>query len=203
MDAPLKGMLVVTNPFGAPGYGYFGRHAGVDLRAAVGTPLYAPDDGIINEKYVGSQGIKVLGMDIGEKWHRFLHLDSFKVNIGDKVKKGQLIGYTGNTGGVAAHLHWDVRKQNTKWTDSFSNYYNPIKLIEEDEMVTLTGLNVIYRFLLGKSATTYGKEKYLGKVSWDAAYEAVKASSPYQSHINLHKTDDKDALQHLPKELRS
>lgn len=133
MIAPLK-TIYVTTPFGVSGSQWqFNRHMGVDLRASIGTPIYAPEAGVINERYVGSKGIKVLGL-AGTKWHRFLHLNDFMVGVGDKVKAGQLIGHTGNTGGVAAHLHWDVRKPNTAWSASFGNYYDPIKLITEEDM---------------------------------------------------------------------
>lgn len=133
MQSPLKGLLVVTCKYGVVGSQWkFGKHFGTDLRAAVGTPLYAPEDGVINERYVGSKGILVLGL-AGTKWHRFLHLDSFAVPLNAQVKAGQLIGYTGNTGQVAAHLHWDVRKPNTLWSSSFSNYFDPMVLLKEEK----------------------------------------------------------------------
>lgn len=133
MKAPLKTMYVTT-PFGRWGTRWtFWRHMGVDLRAGVGTEIYAPESGTINERYTGSSGVKVLGLAGTTKWHRFLHLSSYKVTKGQKVRAGQLIGYTGNSGGVAAHLHWDVRKPNTAWSASFSNYYDPMKLINTEE----------------------------------------------------------------------
>lgn len=133
MQSPLKGLLVVTCKYGVVGSQWkFGKHFGTDLRAAVGVPLYAPEDGVINERYVGTKDIKVLGLT-GSKWHRFLHLDSFNVPLGANVKAGQLIGHTGNTGQVAAHLHWDVRKPNTLWSSSFSNYFDPMILLKEEE----------------------------------------------------------------------
>lgn len=136
MVAPLKGSLVVTSPFGTAGSQWaFNKHMGVDLRASVGTPLYAPEDGTINERYPGTNGVLVLGL-AGSKWHRFLHLSKFSVALGAKVKAGQLIGYTGDTGNVAAHLHWDVRKPNTVWSALFSNYYDPMILLKEEDMVT-------------------------------------------------------------------
>lgn len=127
MRYPLSGKITVTNPFGAKGYGVFGRHAGVDLRAGVGTALYAPGKGIVRS--IDNVGNKIIEAEIGGKWHRFLHLSGFRVKAGEKFNEGQLLGYTGNTGGVAAHLHWDVRKKGTAWNRSFSDYYNPQKLV--------------------------------------------------------------------------
>lgn len=131
MYQPLKTMTV-TVKFGVAGSAwYHGKHMGVDLRASVGTPIYAPEGGVINERYIGTKDIKVLGLK-GKYLHRFLHLDAFAVKLGQKVKAGQLIGYTGDSGGVLAHLHWDVRKLNTLWTDAFSNYFDPMKLITKE-----------------------------------------------------------------------
>lgn len=137
MIRPLKGKVVITNPFGAKGYGVFGRHAGVDYRASIGTNIYAPGDGVVTDSYNGTNGIKVLQVDIGNKSHRFLHLNDRSVKKGQKVKQGQLLGHTGNTGNVAAHLHWDVRKKGTAWNRSFSDYYNPEKLVTTSQPVYL------------------------------------------------------------------
>lgn len=164
MLAPLKTMTVTTK-FGVVGSQWqFNRHMGVDLRAAVGTPLYAPEAGTINERYVGSKGILVLGL-AGTKWHRFLHLNKFDVANGAKVKAGQLIGWTGNTGEVAAHLHWDVRKPNTTWSASFSNYYDPIKLITGEDMTIDKTLSIwLWRTVkLVHSPTTSQINSIVGK----------------------------------------
>lgn len=168
MKPPLK-TLFVTSPFGTVGSQWqFNRHMGVDLRASVGTPLYAPEDGTINERYIGSKGILVLGL-AGTKWHRFLHLSKFSVALGAKVKAGQLIGHTGNTGQVAAHLHWDVRKPNTLWSASFSNYYDPMKLIkeEEDEMLTNRAHFItMYEQTRGKKPSEATINSYVGKKTY-------------------------------------
>lgn len=176
MKAPLK-TIYVTTKFGVTGSQWqFNRHMGVDLRASVGTPLYAPEAGVINERYVGSKGIKVLGL-AGTKWHRFLHLDKFMVGVGDKVKQGQLIGYTGNTGEVAAHLHWDVRKPNTTWAASFSNYYDPIKLLKGEDMYK--GHSAKYWYERAVHKTNVSKV-------WAKRYETlkskIKAILPFIKH---------------------
>lgn len=48
----------------------------------------------------------------------YAHMDSKSVSLGQKVSQGQLIGYSGNTGGVAPHLHFEIRK-----ATSISNFF--------------------------------------------------------------------------------
>ena len=127
MRLPLDSIFI-TNPHGAPGYGRFGRHMGLDLRASVGTNVYAPGSGRITERYVGSSGIQVLSMRIGNKEHRFLHLSQMLVSVGQNVGQGHIIAKSGNSGDVAAHLHWDIRVAGTSWSASASNYFNPVTL---------------------------------------------------------------------------
>lgn len=169
MIAPLKS-VTVTSPFGTKGSQWaFGTHMGVDLRAAVGTLLYAPEDGVINERYVGTEDIKVLGL-AGTKWHRFLHLDFFDVPLNVKVKQGQIIGRTGNTGQVAAHLHWDVRKPNTVWSASFSNYFDPMQLIKE-----------------GKNMSNIADEGFVNDVSILATGKEAKTNQNFLNNAGLPK----------------
>ncbi|MCA9352305.1 peptidoglycan DD-metalloendopeptidase family protein [Patescibacteria group bacterium] len=93
-----------------------GSHSGMDFRAAVGTPVYAVADGIV--KGVGDTDEQCYRASFG-KWvfieHEVglsttsAHLSSWKVSAGDHVKKGDLIGYSGNTGhSTAPHLHITV-----------------------------------------------------------------------------------------------
>lgn len=140
LQAPLKTMTV-TGAFGmraVPGTGLkdkngVPRHIGVDLRATIGTPFYAPGDGkVLTVDMVGNI---ILEVEIDGKWHRFLHLKDIDVKSGT-FKKGRLLGWTGNTGGVAAHLHWDVRKKGTAWNASYYNYEDPMKLIKEEDVKT-------------------------------------------------------------------
>ena len=117
MRLPLNS-IYITNKHGTPGYGYFNRHCGWDLRASVDTKVYAKANGTVTEKYVGTSGIKVLSVRYPDYEHRYLHLSQMLVKVGQAVKEGQVIAKTGNTGNVAAHLHEDIRKPGTAWTAS-------------------------------------------------------------------------------------
>ena len=90
------------------GIQYF--HTGLDLRAMIGTNIYAMADGEVSiaDKFVipGNAVIIDHGNTIFSKYY---HLSELLVKPGQKVKKGELIAKSGNTGRVEApHLHWEV-----------------------------------------------------------------------------------------------
>lgn len=97
---------------------YTPKHLGVDIMCPEGEELVAPEDGVAT-KVVG----KEIGNAIyfqGQKLHRFLHLSEY-VKTG-KVKEGELMAYTGNTGlSTGPHCHVDISKGklNIKKPDSF------------------------------------------------------------------------------------
>lgn len=92
---------------------YTPTHLGVDYFAVAGTPIYAPFDGDVVAQLKGIQGgltvwFKPVHDDVVM---RFMHLSKFAKS--GKVKKGDIIGYTGNTGALTknAHLHLDLSKK--------------------------------------------------------------------------------------------
>lgn len=90
------------------GVQYF--HTGLDLRAAVGTNVYAMADGVvsISQKFVIPGGAVII--DHGNAiFSKYYHLSELLVKPGQKVRKGELIAKSGGTGRVEApHLHWEV-----------------------------------------------------------------------------------------------
>ncbi|MEI7594756.1 MAG: M23 family metallopeptidase [Bacteroidota bacterium] len=102
------------------GYGYrihpifkaMRMHTGIDIAAAKGTPVYASGDGVV----VGSgqdsgYGIAV-NINHGYGYRtKYAHLSKAAVRQGQRVKRGDLIGYIGSTGlSTAPHLHYEVLK---------------------------------------------------------------------------------------------
>ncbi|PPB55737.1 M23 family metallopeptidase [Campylobacter hyointestinalis] len=88
-------------------------HQGVDLRADIGTPIYAPADGVIEFAGYNNSGfgyLVIIEHNFGFKT-RFAHMSRKDVvKEGDFVKKGDLIGYSGNTGlSTGPHLHYEIR----------------------------------------------------------------------------------------------
>ena len=56
----------------------------------------------------------------------YAHMDSKSVSTGQRVSKGQLIGYSGNTGGVAPHLHFEIRKATSVSNFFGNNWLDPL-----------------------------------------------------------------------------
>lgn len=92
-------------------------HPGLDFPANQGTPVYATGNGKIEfaDNDNSGYGIHiVISHGFGYKT-LYGHLSRIAVRVGEKVKRGQLIGYVGSTGlSTAPHLHYEVIKNNEK-----------------------------------------------------------------------------------------
>lgn len=102
---PVVGVL--TSTFG-PRWGSF--HNGIDIAAPIGTPVLAADSGMVTFRgWSGNYG-NLLKVDHGsgkETWYS--HLNAYNVSLGATVKKGEAIGFVGNTGfSTGPHLHYEV-----------------------------------------------------------------------------------------------
>ena len=144
------------------------RHIGKDYTAPIGTPLYATENGTIINTWGNRQN--VAGGNIielqGSYTHRFLHLSEIYVSPGQQVTEGQLIGKTGNSGNVAAHLHHDVRRNGTAWNASLSNYVNFDTLLTQgvNEMADANDVRAIYQYgPLRRVGDEGGVSHYIGR----------------------------------------
>ncbi|MCU0243129.1 MAG: M23 family metallopeptidase [Vicinamibacteria bacterium] len=85
-------------------------HPGIDISTPLGTKVQAPADGVV--VFVGPKGGygNAIVIDHGYGMNtRFAHLDNFNVKLGQRVKRGDVIGFVGNTGrSTAPHLHYEV-----------------------------------------------------------------------------------------------
>ncbi|MFW5657089.1 MAG: M23 family metallopeptidase [Bacteroidota bacterium] len=89
---------------------YFRKHEGLDLIAERGTPVYAPANGIIEDKRrsISFGNIVTISHGYGIK-SLYAHLQSFSTEVGDSVSRGDTIGFVGSTGlSSGAHLHYEV-----------------------------------------------------------------------------------------------
>ena len=97
-----------------PIFGYRSLHDGIDLAAACGTPVVAAADGtVLSHYYSSSWGNRVIvdhGLQRGVGLATISnHLSSSVVSAGQRVERGELIGYVGNTGwSTGCHLHFTV-----------------------------------------------------------------------------------------------
>lgn len=88
-------------------------HPGIDLRAALNTPIYAPANGVVEYAAYSNNGYGysvILIHNFGFKTVYAHMMRKDVVKAGQFVKKGDLLGYTGNTGlSTGPHLHYEVR----------------------------------------------------------------------------------------------
>ena len=119
-----------------PIHGDWRNHNGLDLTADSGTPVYATGDGVVVlAKYNGGYGnVIFLGHGYGFE-SRYAHLSKFKVIQGQRVKRGELIGYVGNTGlSTNSHLHYEVL-YNNKWINPIYFMYRDFSQAEYNELL--------------------------------------------------------------------
>ena len=110
---PLEGASL-TSGFGMRTHPVLGgrrAHAGIDLAAPTGTPVYATADGVVSRAdWYSSYGLYISVEHGASMQTRYAHLSRLAVAAGDNVKKGDLIGYVGSTGrSTGPHLHYEVR----------------------------------------------------------------------------------------------
>lgn len=109
-----KQLIALASGFGMrvhPIYKVKKMHTGIDFAATIGTPIYATADGTIDILDVSFSGYgKKIEINHGFGYRtRYAHMHGFAVRLGQKVKRGDLIGYVGDTGlSTAPHLHYEV-----------------------------------------------------------------------------------------------
>jgi len=96
-------------------YGSYEGHKGVDISAPEGVAIYAADSGVITTAVEMNMGYGIHCIISHESCDTlYAHCQSLTVEKGDVVKKGDVIGYVGNTGqSTGPHLHFEVRSEDT------------------------------------------------------------------------------------------
>jgi len=122
--APVRGIL--TDGFGGrsdPFTGEPGTHTAVDISSAVGQAVRAPADGIVVKAEWANGYGNVVYLSHGYGYStRYGHLSGYAVRPGQRVHRGDIIGYVGSTGrSTGPHLHYEVRVNN--------NPVNPLEYI--------------------------------------------------------------------------
>lgn len=87
-------------------------HTGIDIEGNRGAPVYAGADGIVVlAEYYGGYGNAIIIRHSNTHKTLYGHLSKIKVQVGDQVKKGEMIGLVGSTGrSTGPHLHYEVLK---------------------------------------------------------------------------------------------
>jgi murein DD-endopeptidase MepM/ murein hydrolase activator NlpD len=116
-------------------------HTGVDFAAEEGTPIYATGDGAVKDtrRHVAYGNY----IDINHGYGfvtRYAHLKKWIVSPGQKVRRGQCIGYVGSTGmSTAPHLHYEVIK-NGKKVNPIYYFFNDLSVAEYDKLIKLASV---------------------------------------------------------------
>ncbi len=107
-------------------------HEGMDFTAKSGTPIYATGDGVVLKADNSASGYGnhiVIRHGFGYET-LYAHLSKYKARAGQRVKRGDVIGYVGSTGrSEAPHLHYEVIKDN-KVVNPLNFYYGNISAVE-------------------------------------------------------------------------
>ena len=103
-------------------------HTGMDFTAPTGTDVYVTGNGVIASVLASQRGLgNHIIVDHGFGYSSvYGHLDGFNVKKGQKVQRGDVIGYVGNTGtSVAPHLHYEIKLNNLN-VDPVNFYFNDL-----------------------------------------------------------------------------
>lgn len=114
-------------------------HSGMDFTAPTGTEIYATGDGRVQAVNSSKRGYgNHIIIDHGFGYATvYAHLNGFNVRQGQEVRRGDVIGYVGNTGlSVAPHLHYEV-KLNGIHVDPVNYYFNDLSPEEYERMIEI------------------------------------------------------------------
>ena len=107
-------------------------HEGMDFTAKTGTPIYATGDGVVARADNTASGFGnhvVIRHGFGYET-LYAHLSRYKCKAGQRIKRGDIIGYVGSTGrSEGPHLHYEVHK-NGKVVNPLNFYYGNISAVE-------------------------------------------------------------------------
>ncbi|MFP4042024.1 MAG: M23 family metallopeptidase [Bacteroidales bacterium] len=115
-------------------------HQGMDFTAPTGTEIYATGDGVVEKVKNSLRGYGkhvVVNHDFGYKT-LYAHLNDFNVRRGQRVKRGDVLGYVGNTGlSTAPHLHYEVQKDDSA-VNPIHYYFNDLTPEQYEKMIVIS-----------------------------------------------------------------
>lgn len=142
---PKTATVVLASGFGIrihPIYKVRKMHTGIDFAAPIGTPIYAAADGSVANVDISFTGYgKKIEIDHGFGYRtRYAHMHAFAVRSGQHVKRGQLIGYVGDTGlSTSPHLHYEVFI-NGAHVNPIHYFFNDLNAAEYAKIIELASI---------------------------------------------------------------
>jgi murein DD-endopeptidase MepM/ murein hydrolase activator NlpD len=145
VDGPIDGYEQITSLVGDGR-----RHRGVDFKAPIGTPITSPFNGWVKRKNWSRRRngncLEIVDSKTGLSAY-FLHLESFAKGVrpGARVKKGQLLARSGNTGRSSApHLHYQLERPNGRAVDPFRVHKHERRRLPREKVAEV--LEALQRF---------------------------------------------------------
>jgi len=121
-----------------PIYKTMRMHEGLDFTAPRNSEIYATGDGVVDiAKRSRGYGNEIwINHGFGYRSH-YCHMQKYIVHVGEKVKRGQLIGYVGSTGlSTAPHLHYEIAKNGVK-INPINFFYNDLSPEQYDQLIEI------------------------------------------------------------------
>lgn len=121
------------------------QHKGIDFAASVGTPIYATGDGkvVLAGRHGGYGNTVIINHGYGYET-LYAHMNRVKAKNGQKVKRGDIIGFVGSSGmSTGAHLHYEVHKDG-QVVDPVSYFYQDVSpdefkiLLEKSQQMSVS-----------------------------------------------------------------
>lgn len=116
-------------------------HEGMDFSAPVGTEIYATGNGVVEMVVSSYSGYgKHVRINHGFGYQSlYAHMDAFKVRVGQEVKRGDVIGYVGNTGtSTAPHVHYEVICRGKKVNPQLYYFQEDLSAEEYEKMISIS-----------------------------------------------------------------
>lgn len=121
-----------------PIYGIAKMHYGLDFTAPQGTPIYATGDGIVTTAGVGTGTGNHVIINHGYGYETdYMHMVRIKASVGQRVKRGEVIGWVGSTGAsTAPHLHYEVHINGSP-VDPVYFFFNDLNAEQYDRVLKI------------------------------------------------------------------
>ncbi|MFT3682536.1 MAG: M23 family metallopeptidase [Ferruginibacter sp.] len=136
-----KNLTRIASGFGMrihPIYGIAKMHNGLDFTAPQGTPIYATGDGVVKESGMGTGNGNHVIINHGYGYETvYMHMVRIKARQGQRVKRGEVIGWVGNTGAsTGPHCHYEVHI-NGNPVDPVYFFYNDLTPEQYDRVLKI------------------------------------------------------------------